>query len=260
VPTSPPPTPPAADKRSAGTARVLVTVPTFNESENIRDLVAEIRARLPEADVLVVDDHSPDGTWRIVEGLAAADRHVHLLHRERDKGRGLAGRAGFLWGLERGYDVLFEMDADFSHHPRYLAPMLARLHDASAPADLVLGSRGVSGGSDEDRGALRQLITVAANLYIRVVLGISVRDCNSGFRAWRAGALRAVAVERAFSTGPSIVQELLYKAVRAKQRVAEVGIEFVDRKRGSSTLNMRILLRGYFTVLKLRWMALRGRL
>jgi dolichol-phosphate mannosyltransferase len=239
---------------------VLVTVPTYNESENIAELVAAILRELPHCDVLVVDDHSPDGTWKLVEGLSAAEPRVHLLHRTSDKGRGHAGRAGFVWGLERGYDVLFEMDADFSHPPRYLPQMLARLDQPGAEVGLVLGSRGVAGGSDADRGGLRRLITLAANLYIRIALGISVRDCNSGFRAWRAEALRAAGVATAFSSGPSLVQELLYKAVRARVRVAEIGIEFIDRRRGTSTLNMRLLLRGYFTVLKLRWMALTGRL
>lgn len=242
------------------TLRVLVMVPTYNESQNIRDLVAEILRHCPDAHVLVVDDHSPDGTWKIAEELGHADPRVLLLHRESDKGRGNAGRAGFCWGLERGYDVLVEMDADFSHPPRYLPQMIERLQRADAPAGLVLGSRGVSGGSDNDRGALRRLITVLANLYIRLVLGLAVRDCNSGFRAWTADALRAVDVARSFSTGPAIVQELLYKAARAKVGVAEIGIEFVDRKRGSSTLNLRILLRGYLTVLKLRWLAITGRL
>lgn len=242
------------------TARVLVMVPTYNESQNIRELVAEILRIGPDYHVLVVDDHSPDGTWKIAEELARADARVHLLHRETDKGRGYAGRAGFCWGLERGYDVLVEMDADFSHPPRYLPVMIERLLRADAPVGVVLGSRGVSGGSDVDRGPLRRLITVIANAYIRVVLGLAVRDCNSGYRAWRADALRAVGIEHAFSVGPSIVQELLYKAARAKVGVAEIGIEFIDRKRGSSTLNMRILLRGYVTVLKLRWLAITGRL
>jgi dolichol-phosphate mannosyltransferase len=247
------------------TPRVLVIVPTYNESQNIRDLVGEILRHGPAYHVLVVDDHSPDGTWKIAQELARADARVHVLHRETDKGRGYAGRAGFCWGLERGYEVLVEMDADFSHPPRYLPVMVERLlrdgaSSAASPVGLVLGSRGVSGGSDADRGPLRRAITVLANLYIRIALGLAVRDCNSGYRAWTAGALRAVGIERAFSAGPSIVQELLYKAARARVGVAEIGIEFVDRKRGTSTLNMRILLRGYVTVLKLRWLAITGRL
>lgn len=253
--------PDASPAASAGSAaRVLVTVPTYNESENVRELVAEILRQLPRAEVLVVDDDSPDKTWQLVAELERADARVHLLHRTRDRGRGSAGKAGFLWGLERGFDVLFEMDADFSHHPRYLPQMLARLEQPGRELGLVLGSRQARGGSDADRGLVRRWITICANLYIRVLLGVPVRDCNSGFRGWRASALRAAGIEGVFSTGPAIVQELLFKAARARVPMGEIGIEFVDRERGQSTLNMRILLRGYTTVLKLRWMAITGRL
>ena len=122
------------------------------------------------------------------------------------------------------------------------------------------GSRGVAGGHDAERTAFRRLLTVAANAYIRLVLGIAVRDCNSGFRCWRASTLRAIRVEETFSKGPAIVQELLFKTARAKIGIAEIPIDFVDRARGTSTLSMRTLMQGYTTVLKLRWMALRGRL
>lgn len=244
--------------------RVVCTVPTYNEAENIEALSDALLALGPNFEVLVIDDHSPDGTWKLVEAHAARDPRVHLLHRTEDKGRGRSGRDGFVKALEMGADVVIEMDADFSHHPRFVPALIEKLKSpdprTGKPIGLVLGSRAASGGSDGDRGFLRQLITKVANFYIRVLLGVSVKDCNSGFRCWDAKTLRAIQVERTFSPGPAIVQELLFKTAQAGIPIAEVGIEFIDRVRGESTLTMKILLQGYTTVLKLRWMALRGRL
>ena len=244
--------------------RVICTVPTYNEAENIVDLSRELLSLGPSFEVLVIDDDSPDGTWRLVAEAARAEPRLHLLHRTRDRGRGAAGRAGFVRALELGADVVVEMDADFSHQPRFIPDMLRRLDEplrrGGEPVGLVLGSRGVHGGSDADRGMLRRWLTVLANAYIRILLGLSVRDCNSGFRCWRASTLRAIRVEETFSVGPAIVQELLFKTARRKIGIAEVPIDFVDRERGQSTLTMRSLFQGYTTVLKLRWMALRGRL
>jgi dolichol-phosphate mannosyltransferase len=244
--------------------RVICTVPTYNEAENIVDLARELLALGPAFEVLVIDDDSPDGTARLVAEAARSEPRLHLLHRTADRGRGAAGRAGFVRALELGADVVVEMDADFSHQPRFVPDMLRRLGEqaprAGAPVGLVLGSRGVRGGSDADRGAVRRVITLLANAYIRVLLGLAVRDCNSGFRCWKASTLRAIRVEDTFSKGPAIVQELLFKTARAKIGIAEVPIDFVDRVRGTSTLSMRTLMQGYTTVLKLRWMALCGRL
>jgi dolichol-phosphate mannosyltransferase len=237
---------------------------------NIVDLCRELIALGPEVEVLVIDDNSPDGTAKAVAELACSEPRVHLLLRTRDKGRGRAGRDGFVRALEMGAEVVVEMDADFSHHPRFIPALLARLTETSAPRrrarqapqpyGLVLGSRAVDGGSDMDRGFVRRQVTRLANLYIRLLLGVPVKDCNSGFRCWRAETLRAIAVERTFSPGPAIVQELLYKTARARIPISEVGIEFVDRMRGESTLTLKILMQGYTTVLKLRWMALWRRL
>ena len=246
------------------TPKVVCTVPTYNEAENILDLSRELLALGSNFEVLVVDDDSPDGTWKLVAEAAETEPRLHLLHRTVDRGRGAAGRDGFVKALEMGADVVIEMDADFSHHPRFVPAMIDKLESGhpktGAELGLVLGSRGVSGGSDADRGAIRQVITKAANLYIRLLLGVPVADCNSGFRCWRASTLRAIEVEQTFSPGPAIVQELLFKTARARIGIAEIPIEFVDRVRGESTLTMGILLQGYTTVLKLRWMALTGRL
>lgn len=208
-------------------------------------------------EVLVADDHSPDGTWQIVEKRAAQDARVHLLHRTADKGRGRAGRDAFVKALSMGADAAIEMDADFSHPPRYIPQMIQKLEDGR---DVVLGSRGVDGGKDLGRPFLRRMITKLANLYIRILLGLNVKDCNSGFRAWRASALRAVAVENTFSEGPAIVQELLFKARQKGLSICEIPIEFVERERGESSLTFRKLLQGYTMVLRLRWWAVTGSL
>lgn len=243
---------------SSSGPKVVCTVPTYNEALNIEDLSRELIALGPNVEVLVVDDDSPDGTWKLAQELGQSEPRVHVLHRTTDRGRGAAGRDGFVKALEMGADIVVEMDADFSHHPRFIPAMLERMQ--ATGAGLVLGSRGVAGGSDADRGAIRRLITVAANAYIRLFLGVRVRDCNSGFRCWKADTLRAIKVAETFSQGPAIVQELLFKTARAGIKIEEIPIEFIDRVRGESTLNMRILIRGYTTVLQLRMMALMGKL
>lgn len=251
---------PGSTEQKPSIRRVIVTVPTWNEAMNIELLIDAILA-LNGGDmtyeVLVADDHSPDGTWQLVERRASADSRIHLLHRTSDKGRGRAGRDAFVKALAMHADAAVEMDADFSHPPRYIPVMIQKL---AGGCDLVLGSRGVAGGKDLGRPFLRRMITKLANLYIRIVLGLSVKDCNSGFRAWRASALRSVAVERTFSEGPAIVQELLFKAQQRRLAIAEVPIEFVERERGESSLTFRKLLQGYVMVLRLRWWSITGTL
>ena len=260
------PSPPLTMSRVPGQAsapgprKVVCTVPTYNEAENILPLARELLALGPLFEVLVIDDDSPDGTWRLVAEAAEQEPRLHLLHRRTDRGRGAAGRDGFLQALRLGADVVVEMDGDFSHQPRFVPDLLERLERSDAPVGLVLGSRAVAGGRDSDRGWLRRLVTKAANLYIRVLLGVPVHDCNSGFRCWRRSTLEAIDVGATFSRGPAIVQELLFKTARRKIPIAEVPIDFVDRVRGESNLTLRILMQGYTTVLELRWMALRGRL
>ncbi len=259
APSVPPSVPSALDR-----LRIVCTVPTYNEAENIVELTHALLALGPRVEVLVIDDDSPDGTWKLVAEEARRDPRVHLLHRTSDRGRGRSGRDGFCRALELGADAVVEMDADFSHHPRFVPAMLAALEAdpaaGSEPVGLVLGSRAVEGGSDSDRSAPRRFVTVLANLYIRLLLGVPVKDCNSGFRVWRASTLRRIRVEETFSPGPAIVQELLFKTARARIPIREVPIEFKDRVRGESTLTLRILMQGYTTVLRLRWMALCGKL
>jgi len=244
--------------------RVVCTLPTYNESGNILALARELLALGPDVHVLVVDDDSPDGTWKIVEEAGKSEPRLRVMRRTRDRGRGRSGRDGFVEALRMGAKIVIEMDADFSHQPSHVPLLLARL-DAPGPPPghaigLVLGSRAVAGGSDADRGLVRRWITKLANLYIRVVLGLSVRDCNSGFRCWRREALERIRVEETFSAGPAIVQELLFKAARAGVGIAEVPIDFANRRHGTSTLTFGKLLTGYTTVLQLRWRALTGRI
>ncbi|MBL8859889.1 MAG: polyprenol monophosphomannose synthase [Planctomycetes bacterium] len=239
---------------------VVVTLPTYNEAGNILPLTAELLALGPGFEVIVIDDDSPDGTWKLVAEAARTEPRLHLIHRTSDRGRGRSGRDGFVHALELGAAVVIEMDADFSHQPRYIPQMIRVLNGSQPEVGLVLGSRAAAGGKDADRGLVRRWITKLANAYIRLFLGVRVRDCNSGFRAWKRATLEQIRVAETFSPGPAIVQELLFKTARAEIRIAEVPIEFQNRLHGESTLTLRLLLQGYVAVLRLRVMAWTGRL
>ncbi|HET9888024.1 MAG TPA: polyprenol monophosphomannose synthase, partial [bacterium] len=223
----------------------IVIIPTYNEAPNVERLVTAIHQACPPMDILIVDDESPDGTGRIADQVAARDAQVAVLHRAPPRGRGLAGRDGYLAALNRGAEAILEMDADFSHDPALLPRFLEELKRG---ADVVLGSRFVSGGSDVDRGRVRRSITVLANAFIRFVLRVPVGDCNSGYRAFRRSALLAIDPATLTSTGPSIVQEVLYRAHRARLCLVEIPLRFVDRKEGDSKLGLKLLIEGYFMI------------
>ncbi|MBI3551212.1 MAG: polyprenol monophosphomannose synthase [Elusimicrobia bacterium] len=228
--------------------KTVVMVPTYDEAQNIEALIRELLAlRIEGLEVLVVDDRSPDGTAEIVSRLAALESRVKLLRREGPKGRGLAGRDGYLKALELGAERVVEMDADFSHQPKHIPALLAGLERG----DLIIGSRLIVGGSDRDRPLARRWLTVAANAYARLLLGLPVEDTNSGFRAFSRKALETVSPQTLRSAGPAILHETLYRARRAGLRLLEVPIEFVDRKKGESKLDLRRLAAGYLTVLKI---------
>jgi dolichol-phosphate mannosyltransferase len=229
--------------------KTIVVVPTYDEVENVVPLLEAIRELgIPELEALVVDDASPDGTARRVRDYALEHPFADVLERKGPRGRGLAGREGFVEALSRGAARIVEMDADFSHDPGYLPQLLDGLEEH----DVVLGSRFVSGGKDTDRALWRRVLTTAANAYIRVVFGLGVRDANSGFRSYRREALEKLDPASLRSPGPAIVQEVLFRAHRLGLRIGEVPVVFSDRLRGDSKLGWWQLWQGYVTVLRLR--------
>jgi dolichol-phosphate mannosyltransferase len=217
--------------------RVLVVVPTYDERFNLEPVVGRVRSAVPAADVLVVDDASPDGTGEIADRLAAEDKQVHVLHRVGKQGLGSAYLAGFGWGLQRGYDVLVEMDADGSHQPEQLPDLLAALADA----DLVLGSRWVSGGSVVNWPRSRELLSRGGNTYVRLVLGLGLRDATGGFRAFRRETLDKLDLDAVASQGYCFQVDLARRAVSQELRVVEVPIEFVEREHGVSKMSGAIV-------------------
>ncbi|MGH8777081.1 MAG: polyprenol monophosphomannose synthase [Jiangellaceae bacterium] len=226
------------------THRVLVVIPTYNEAKTIQKAVERTRTAVPDADVLVVDDGSPDGTGQLADDIAAADQQVSVLHRATKRGLGAAYVAGFRWALERGYDVLVEMDADGSHQP----DELPRLLDALEGADVVLGSRYVPGGRVVNWPRHRELLSRGGNVYTRVALGVPLRDATGGFRALRAAALRRIDLDEVASQGYCFQVDLAWRAVRSGLRVVEVPITFVERSEGTSKMSGAIVCEALWRV------------
>jgi dolichol-phosphate mannosyltransferase len=218
--------------------RALVCLPTYEERENVEPITRAILDAAPEVDVLVIDDNSPDGTGAIADAIAAREPRVHVLHRAGKEGLGKAYLAGFAWGLERGYPLLLEMDADFSHNPRYLPAMLARARDA----DLVLGSRNVKGGGTLHWGLGRKLLSRGGSLYARTILGVPVRDLTGGFKCFRREVLEAIDLATVQCSGYAFQIELTFRAWRRGFRVVEMPIVFEDRRVGASKMSRRIVL------------------
>jgi dolichol-phosphate mannosyltransferase len=226
---------------------ILVIVPTYNEALNLLPVIGRLRAAVPQADVLIADDNSPDGTGRLADDLAASDPQVHVLHRPGKAGLGAAYLAGFAWGLERGYDVLVEMDADGSHRPEDLPRLLAGLEGPDG-ADLVLGSRWVPGGAVVNWPASRKMISRGGTLYAKIVLGIPIRDATGGFRAFRADTLRGLDIQGVASQGYCFQIDLAWRAVQRGFRVVEVPITFVEREHGVSKMNRGIVTEALWRV------------
>lgn len=218
--------------------RVLVIVPTYNERENLPMIVGRVRAALPEAHLLIADDNSPDGTGAIADGLVAEDDHVHVLHRPGKQGLGAAYIAGFRWGLEQGYDVLVEMDADGSHQPEELPKLLDALSDG---ADLSIGSRWVPGGKVVNWPGSREFLSRGGNLYTRMMLGLPVRDATAGFRAYRASTLEKIGLDDVESQGYCFQVDLTLRTIRNGLRVVEVPITFVERTVGASKMSRGVV-------------------
>ncbi len=218
---------------TADLGRVLVVLPTYNERDNLGWVVGRIRAATPQVDVLVVDDNSPDGTGEVADALAAADPQVSVLHRTEKAGLGAAYLHGFRVALERGYDVVGEMDADGSHQPEQLPLLLEALRGA----DLVIGSRWVSGGSVVNWPLSRKVLSVGGNVYARVLLGIPLRDVTAGYRLFRRTTLEKIDLGSVESAGYIFQTDLAFRTLRAGLRVVEVPIEFIERVRGESKMS-----------------------
>ncbi len=224
---------------------VAVIIPTYNERENLELIVSRVHAAVDSADILVVDDGSPDGTGEIADKLAATDERIHVLHRQGKAGLGSAYIAGFRWALERGYGAMVEMDADGSHQPEELPRLLAALEKG---ADLVIGSRWVPGGTVHNWPKSREFLSRGANTYARIMLGIAIRDATGGFRAYRADTLRVIGLDQVLSQGYCFQIDLALRAVRAGLTVTEVPITFTERTRGASKMSHAIVLEALWRV------------
>jgi len=218
--------------------RTLVVIPTYNEAESIGALVEQVLAVHHDADVLVVDDGSPDGTADIVTKAMASELRLHLLERSAKEGLGAAYRAGFRWGLARGYDALVELDADFSHPPERLPALL----EALETADVSIGSRYVPGGRTVGWSPVRKAISKLGNAYVRLVIGLPVHDATAGYRAFRSDVLRALAVESSESNGYCFQIEMAHRAWQEGFRIVEVPITFTERVAGTSKMHRRIVV------------------
>ncbi|WP_037570681.1 polyprenol monophosphomannose synthase [Phaeacidiphilus oryzae] len=230
---------PVGERSFADLGKILVIIPTYNEIENLPRITARVRAAVPEAHVLIADDNSPDGTGRLADELAAEDPNLQVMHRAGKEGLGAAYLAGFRWGLDRGYDVLVEMDADGSHQPEELPRLLTGLETG---ADLVLGSRWVTGGRVVNWPKSREVLSRGGSMYSRLALGVQLRDITGGYRAFRRATLEGLGMDEVASQGYCFQVDLAWRAVRKGYRVVEVPITFVERELGASKMSRSIVL------------------
>jgi dolichol-phosphate mannosyltransferase len=237
--------------------RALVIVPTYNERFNIARLIPAILAQDPSLEVLVVDDGSPDGTGAVVDGIAANNPRVHVLHREGKLGLGTAYIAGFRWALERKYDLVFEMDADFSHNPEVLPEFLRMVKEA----DVVLGSRYQNGHVNVVNWPMSRLfLSYAANIYARAVTGLPIFDTTGGFKCFRRNVLESIDLSSIKSNGYAFQIEMSYRAWKRGFSLVEIPIIFVDRTEGESKMSKKIVREAIWMVWRLRWWSLTGRI
>ncbi|MCX9192199.1 polyprenol monophosphomannose synthase [Carbonactinospora thermoautotrophica] len=239
----------------------MVIIPTYNEAENIERIVQRVRTANPDVHVLIADDNSPDGTGEIADRLAETDGQVHVMHRKGKEGLGAAYLAGFRWGLEQGYDVLVEMDADGSHQPEQLPRLLNALQEQQA--DLVLGSRWVKGGEVVNWPKSREILSRGGNTYARIMMGIPLRDATGGYRAFRRRTLEGIDLASVQSQGYCFQVDLAWRAIKAGFRVVEVPITFVERELGASKMSRQIVMEALWRVtawgLRARLDRLRGK-
>lgn len=218
--------------------KVLVIIPTYNEAENVTRIVPRVRTSVPEAHILIADDNSPDGTGKLADELAAADNHVHVMHRYGKEGLGAAYLAGFHWGLDEGYDVLVQLDADGSHQPEQLPSLL----DALRSADMVKGSRWVKGGRVVNWPKSREVLSRGGTLWTRLMLGLPLKDATGGYNAFRAETLRGIGLDDIASAGYCFQVDLAWRTLKAGYRVREVPITFIEREYGDSKMSQQIVI------------------
>jgi dolichol-phosphate mannosyltransferase len=222
----------------AAKGRVVIVMPTYNERQNLEIIVSRVREAVPDADLLVVDDNSPDGTGDLADKLAEKDPHVQVMHRTEKAGLGRAYVAGFTWALDGGYDLIVEMDADGSHRPEDLPRLLA----TSGGADAVIGSRYVPGGTVVNWPKSREFLSRGANIYNRVMLGVRVKDATGGFRVYRAATLRTIDLSGIQSAGYCFQIDMTLRVLQAGLTITEVPITFIERERGSSKMSNTVIL------------------
>lgn len=227
-----------------GAGPVVVVVPTYNERDNIEIITGRVRSAVPDADLLVVDDNSPDGTGDIADKLAGEDSHIHVMHRAGKAGLGAAYIAGFRWALDHGYGAVVEMDADGSHRPEELPRLLTALADA----DLVLGSRYVPGGTVLNWPRSREVLSRGGNMYARLMLGIRLTDATGGYRVFRASTLQRIGLDEVVSQGYCFQIDLARRTILAGLKVAEVPITFAERERGTSKMSRAIVAEAFWRV------------
>src|SRR5437588_881859 len=228
--------------------KTLIIIPTYNEFDNLRPLLQEIFSFAPAADVLIVDDNSPDGTGKLADQIHVENPQVNVLHRAGKLGLGTAYIAGFKYAVEHGYDVAFEMDADFSHDPRYLPDFLQKIENA----DLVIGSRYVPGGDTPNWSLLRRFISGGGNIFARFMLGVPVHDCTAGYRCYRRQVLESIDLDTIQSQGYAFQIEMAYRTMQQGFKITETPIIFMDRRVGKSKMSRKIVIEGFTYVLRTR--------
>lgn len=228
----------------------LVIIPTYNERDNVGPITSAVLAAEPRVDILVVDDNSPDGTGKLADELAAKEPRLKVLHREQKQGLGRAYLHAFRWALEHGYQYVIEMDADFSHDPKYLPGLLDA---AMGGADLVLGSRYVEGGGTVNWGVGRKILSRGGSLYARSILGVKIRDLTGGFKCFNRRVLEAIDLDQVVSSGYGFQIELTYRALKKGFTVKEIPIVFEDRRVGQSKMSRKIFVEAMTMVWKLKF-------
>ncbi len=229
--------------------KTLIIIPTYNERDNLGPLLKEIFSYAPETDILIIDDNSPDGTGELADEIHQQNAQVNVLHRPGKQGLGTAYIAGFKYAIDHGYDSAFEMDADFSHDPRYLPDFLKAIENA----DVVIGSRYIPGGDTPNWSLLRRFISGGGNIFARYMLGIPVHDCTAGYRCYRREVLESIDLDAIQSQGYAFQIELAYRVMRHGFKIVETPIVFMDRRVGKSKMSRKIVIEGFTYVLKTRF-------